>query len=172
MASERVLERKNRRLEELYQTAHRFVDNVSHEFRTPLTVIMEYASLMQDGVVGELTSEQQQMLDVISDRAGDLNNMVNDMLDISKLETSMLGMWRCVCTVDDALDRVRDSLLKKASVKQIDLRFDIPEGLPEVFCDDEKIGRVLVNLVTNAIKFCGRPGKVHVWAKATTSSDR
>jgi signal transduction histidine kinase len=163
--SERLLERKNRRLARLYKTAHRFVDNVSHEFRTPLTVIMEYVSLLRDGVVGRLGDEQNHMLDVVSDRAGDLNNMVNDMLDISKLEAGMLGIWRRNCRVQDAMSHVTSSLSKKSDVKSIDLRFEISEDLPQVYCDDEKLGRVIINLATNAIKFCGQPGLVRIWAR-------
>jgi hypothetical protein len=163
--SERLLERKNKRLARLYKTAHRFVDNVSHEFRTPLTVIMEYVSLLRDGVVGTLDEEQNHMLDIVSDRAGDLNNMVNDMLEISKLEAGMLGVWRRNCLVQDTVSHIIGSLSKKSLVKSIDLRFEIPEDLPQVYCDDEKLGRVIINLTTNAIKFCGQPGVVRVWAK-------
>ncbi|MCA9223920.1 MAG: response regulator, partial [Planctomycetales bacterium] len=75
------LETKNRRLAELYRTAHEFVDNVSHEFRTPLTVIKEYVSLIEDGVVGDISGEQRRMLAIVEDRADDLNTMVDDMLD-------------------------------------------------------------------------------------------
>ena len=78
-----LLEKKNARLAELYQTAHRFVDNVSHEFRTPLTVIKEFTMLVCDGVVGPISDEQRHMLDVVVDRCDDLNTMVDDMLDIS-----------------------------------------------------------------------------------------
>ena len=162
---EQLLEKKNRRLEKLYKTAHRFVDNVSHEFRTPLTVIKEYVSLVRDGIVGELNDEQRQMLDVVGDRADDLNNMVDDMLDISKLEAGMLGICRRTCAVADIIQHICPSLQKKSSVKDVALSFDIPDDLPKVYCDDEKIGRVLVNLAINAIKFSGDPGQVTVWAQ-------
>lgn len=165
-ASERSLAKKNRRLKRLYKTAHRFVDNVSHEFRTPLTVVNEYVSLLRDGVVGDLNDEQKRMLDVVSDRAEDLNNMVDDMLDMSKLEAGMLGLWRRSCTIADVIKHVRLSLVRKSLVKQVDLQFDIPDDLPEIYCDDEKIGRVIVNLAVNAIKFCGQPGRVQIWAES------
>src|SRR5690606_16188025 len=154
---ERLLKRKNRRLKRLYETAHRFVDNVSHEFRTPLTVIKEYVGLVHDGVLGGLSEEQADMLEVVTDRADDLNNMVNDMLDISKLDAGMLGLWRKTCNVSDMIERVRPSLERKSHLKQVAIEFDIPETLPQVFCDDEKIGRVIVNLAINAIKFSGDP---------------
>jgi hypothetical protein len=164
-ANERAMAAKNRRLARLYKTAHRFVDNVSHEFRTPLTVVNEYVSLLRDGVVGPLNDEQKQMLDVIGDRAEDLNNMVDDMLDVSRLEAGMLGLWRKQCPIADIIDHVRPSLIRKSIVKQVELQFDIPQHLPDVYCDDEKIGRVIINLTVNAIKFCGRPGRVQVWAE-------
>jgi signal transduction histidine kinase len=164
-ASERNLTKKNHRLKRLYKTAHRFVDNVSHEFRTPLTVVNEYVSLLRDGVVGDLNDEQKRMLDVIGDRAEDLNNMVDDMLDVSKLEAGMLGLWRQNCTVADVIHHVHPSLIRKAMVKRVELQFDIPDELPEIFCDEEKIGRVIVNLAVNAIKFCGQPGLVQIWVE-------
>jgi signal transduction histidine kinase len=164
-ANERSMAKKNRRLARLYKTAHRFVDNVSHEFRTPLTVVNEYVSLLRDGVVGPVNDEQKQMLDVIGDRAEDLNNMVDDMLDVSRLEAGMLGLWRRKCGIAKIVDYVRPSMARKAHVKQVELQFDIPDDLPDVFCDDEKIGRVIINLAVNAIKFCGRPGRVQIWAE-------
>jgi signal transduction histidine kinase len=164
-ANERVLEKKNRRLARLYKTAHRFVDNVSHEFRTPLTVVNEYVSLLRDGIVGPINDDQKRMLDVIGDRAGDLNYMVDDMLDISRLEAGMLTVWRQPCQFVDIINHVRPSLIRKSIVKEVDLQFDIPDDLPEVYVDDEKISRVIINLTVNAIKFCGHPGTVHVWAK-------
>jgi hypothetical protein len=105
------------------------------------------------------------MLDVLGDRAEDLNNMVDDMLDVSKLEAGMLGLWRRTCQIADIVGHVRSSLVRKANVKQVSLQFDLPEDLPEVFCDDEKIGRVIINLTVNAIKFSGRPGRVQVWSR-------
>jgi len=164
-ANERALEKKNRRLARLYKTAHRFVDNVSHEFRTPLTVVNEYVSLLRDGIVGPLNDDQKRMLDVIADRSEDLNYMVDDMLDISRLEAGMLSAWRQPCQLVDIIEHVRRSLIRKSIVKEIELRFEIPEDLPKVYCDNEKIGRVIINLTVNAIKFCGRPGLVRVWAK-------
>ena len=105
------------------------------------------------------------MLDVIGDRAEDLNNMVDDMLDVSRLEAGMLGLWRRQCRVSEIIDHVRPSLIRKSIVKQVELQFHVPDHLPDVYCDDEKIGRVIINLTVNAIKFCGRPGRVQVWAE-------
>ncbi len=159
-AAQTLLKKKNRRLAKLNRTAHEFVDNVSHEFRTPLTVIKEYASLVKDGVVGAVSDEQKQMLSVVEDRADDLNTMVDDMLDVSKLEAGLLGIDRKNCQVAEILAHVWPALERKAAVKGVQLDFDVDPLLPAVFCDPENAGRVLINLTTNAIKFCGQPGRV------------
>ncbi len=163
---------KNRRLADMYETAHQFVDHVSHEFRTPLTVIREYATIIRDGLVGEVNDQQREFLDVVSDRTDDLANMVDDMLDVSKLEAGLLSVWRRETELHSILSRVRPALEQKSGVKKVGLEFDLDENLPSVYCDGEKIGRVIINLAINAIKFCGEGGSVKVWAKlAPDSSD-
>jgi len=157
-----LLEKKNQRLTKLYNTAHEFVDNVSHEFRTPLTVIKEYVSLVKDGLVGPVSGEQKHMLTIVEDRADDLNTMVDDMLDVSKLEAGLLAVYRRNCKVDGIIAHVWAGLERKAAVKGVQLERALDSQLPDVFCDPEKAGRVLINLVTNAIKFCGKPGIVRV----------
>jgi len=161
-ASERLLARKNKHLARLNRTAHRFVDNVSHEFRTPLTVIMEYVSIVRDGLVGALNEKQLQLLDLSVDRTDDLNNMVNDMLDVSRLGAGILGINRISCRMEDIVEHVRPNLVRKAAIKKVTIEMVIDPALPAVYCDPEKIGRVLINLAVNAIKFSGQPGHVRI----------
>ena len=163
-ASKQLLAKKNRRLARLYKTAHRFVNNVSHEFRTPLTVIKEYAALIREGVVGPVNDQQGEMLDILGDRADDLNTMVDDMLDMSKLEAGMLCTSRRNVRIAEILEHIRPNLERKALVKNVALEIRYDPALPEVYCDPEKVGRVIVNLCVNAIKFCGQPGAVRLWA--------
>jgi signal transduction histidine kinase len=161
-ASERLLGRKNKRLARLNRTARRFVDNVSHEFRTPLTVIMEYVSIVRDGLVGELNEEQRRLLDVTVDRTDDLNNMVNDMLDVSRLGAGILGICRSSCRMEEIVDHVRVNLERKAAIKGVTIEIEFAPDLPAVYCDREKIGRVLINLAVNAIKFSGQGSHVRI----------
>jgi len=163
--SRRLLERKNRRLARLYRTAQRFVNNVSHEFRTPLTVIREYTDLLREGVLGTVNEEQCRYLDVVVDRADDLNRMVDDMLDVSRLEAGLLGAWRRRSHIRDIVEYHVPTLTRKAELKDVRLEIDIPDDLPAVYCDAEKVGRVIVNLAVNAIKYCGERGIVKVWAR-------
>lgn len=160
-----LLKKKNRRLRNLNETAHRFVDNVSHEFRTPLTVIKDYISLVREGFVGEVNEEQGRMLDIAGVRTDELNNMVDDMLDVSKLGSGLLGAWRRPCQLSDIVESVCPPLAKRAAVKDIVFDAEIDQTLPAIYCDSEKVGRVIINLVTNAIKFCGNPGVVQLWVQ-------
>ncbi|MBC8870060.1 MAG: hybrid sensor histidine kinase/response regulator, partial [Planctomycetes bacterium] len=163
--SKKLLEKKNRHLARLYKMAQRFVDNVSHEFRTPLTVIKEYAALMRERIVGPTNDEQDRMLAVVEDRADDLNIMVDDMLDVSKLEAGMLAVRRTPCAVADIVHHIHVGMERKAEVKGVSLEVAVGEDLPTVYCDFEKAGRIIVNLVVNAIKFCRDPGIVRLWAE-------
>lgn len=161
-----LLEDRNRKLAKLYAQAHDFVDNVSHEFRTPLTVVKEYISLVRNHYVGEVNEEQARLLGIAEDRADDLNTMVDDMLDISRLESGMLSVYRRGCSVGEIVERVLDSLQQKAAVRNIDLQWDIDSDETVVYCDPEKASRVITNLVVNAIKFSDRNGAVRVSATA------
>lgn len=160
-----LLRNKNARLAELYRTAHQIVDNVSHEFRTPLTVIREYISILQDGLAGPVSAEQKAYLGIAIERVDDLGLMVNDMLDISRLEAGLLGISRTACRVEEIVARIRPTLERKAGSRGVRLDIAIGDGLPSAYCDIEKIGRVIVNLAVNAIKFCGDAGRVTLWVR-------
>ena len=162
---EEELNRKNRRLEEMYNTAHKFVDNVSHEFRTPLTVIKEYISLVQDGTLGEVNEEQKQFLRIAEDRANDLNTMVDDMLDVSRLGAGLMNAFRESHEVTSIIHEVYDPLSRKAEVKELQLQVEVEDNLPAVYCDSEKVARVLINLAINAMKFTQSGGIVKLTAR-------
>lgn len=160
------LEQKNERLAQLYDLAQQFVENVSHEFRTPLTVIREFTSIVMDGLAGPVSPKQAEHLQKVLHRTDDLALMVDDMLDISKLEAGLLGVWRRPCRVEDMVETVRSLVKGRADTRRINFRTEVDGNLPIVYCDEEKARRVIVNLAVNAIKFTPEGGAVEIWARA------
>ena len=145
------LRQENQRLTELYETAYRFVDNVSHEFRTPLTVIKEFAAILRDGLDGVVNEQQREHLDIIAARADDLAAIVNDMFELSQLEAGKLAMRRTVCLPERIVERVRDTLRRQASRHGVSLVLEVQDDLPLLYCDPEKGGRVIVQLVDHLL---------------------
>ena len=166
------LQRKNAKLSRLYNTAHQFVDNVSHEFRTPLTVIREYASMLKDRLAGPLNEDQDEFVRTIISRTDDLSCMVDDMLDMSKLEADLLGVRRARHEVAEIVARVTGLIERKAAASKVTLKIELPGDLPSVFCDEENIGRVICNLVVNACKFSDDGGQVTLWARADSDNNQ
>jgi len=146
------------------KVAYQFVDNVSHEFRTPLTVIKEYASALHEGLAGETTAEQRRYLETIVHRTLDLGFLVDDLLDISRIETGFVRTNRRACSVVEIMQRAQSTLERKASAAQVVLELAPSSDLYGVYCDPEKISRVIMNLAVNAIKFSDRGSSVRLWA--------
>jgi signal transduction histidine kinase len=157
-----LLSIKNKELLELNKTAHEFVDNVSHEFRTPLTVIKEFSSILREGLSGEVNDEQIRYLDIIQDRTSDLSVMIDDMLDVSRMEAGLLGISRVKVTVGEVFDRIQQTLTRKATSSEVEISIAIEDPSTVVLCDPENIARVIGNLGFNAIKFSGRDGVVNI----------
>ncbi|XAL99799.1 HAMP domain-containing sensor histidine kinase [Phycisphaeraceae bacterium D3-23] len=147
-------------------TAHRFVDDVAHEFRTPLTVIREFASILHDGIGGDVTPEQLKFLDYIDASARDLSGMVDDFLDSSKLKAKQLPVYREAVSIESIFSAVRPTLATRGAAKSVMIDYEVEPGLPDVFVDAEKIGRVTINLVVNAVKFSPENSTVCVRAEA------
>jgi len=165
-AANELLEQSNRDLARLCDTAQQFVDDVSHEFRTPLTVIREFSSLLFDGLAGSVNEQQREYLNIVIDRTDALTCMVDDMLDVSKLEAGLLSLRRSECRLETIVGHVAPMLVRKAEISGLTLSFEVAAGLPALYCDEEKIGRVITNLVVNAVKFTPAGGTVRVWARA------
>ncbi len=157
--------RKNKKLEELTETAHRFVDNVAHDFRTPLTVIKEFSSIISDGLGGPVTEEQAEYLLFITTATRDLAQMVDDFLDSSKLKARVLRIDRKPHSVDGVIQPIRSMLTTRASAKKIRVVERIQPNLPQVFADAEKVARVIMNLAVNAVKFSPESSEIQLWAK-------
>ena len=158
------MERKNMRLAELTETAQRFVDNVSHEFRTPLTVIKEFAGIIADGLAGPVSEDQAKYLGIIDNSVHDLAQMVDDLLDCSRLKAGTLRVDRRRCAAAEIMESVLPMLTSKAAAKNIELTRDITPEISDVFADREKAVRALVNLATNAIKYSPEDSDIVLWA--------
>ena len=157
-----MLEAKNNRLASMYDMSQQFVDNVSHEFRTPLTVIREFAAIVRDGIDGPVTAKQEKRLSTLINRTDDLALMVDDLLDTSRIKSGLLKTCRKMNNLGDVVSYVESMLKHRAEAKQISLTVhSIPAEL-QVFCDHEKLRRILINLVVNAIKFTPVGGSIQI----------
>lgn len=164
-AHQHLLEEQNRKLAMLNEMANRFVDNVSHEFRTPLAVIKGYAEIISEKLAGPISEKQQEHLQTIIDRTRDLTQMVDDLLDTSKLRAGRLRVDRRFCTIESIMAPIRDAIEQKSCANKITIEENFPRDLPRAYADGEKAGRVIINLVVNAIKFSDEESTVSIWAR-------
>jgi hypothetical protein len=139
-----------------------FSESLAHDVRTPLTVIQEYASLMSEGLVGDLTDEQRRILDVIADRASDLNRAIDNAIDASKLGTRVDRVWGRRCRPADVLSRIRPQLFRKATVHKVDLHFEPNTDLPEIHCDADSVARAIANIVSGVLNISAESGRVTI----------
>lgn len=171
-AANELLADKTDRMADYCKTAHQFVDDTSHEFRTPLAVIKEYTAIMQEGLAGPINDEQSEYLAIVASRIDDLTRLIDDMLDTSKLEAGLLGVHRQQCSIQQIVQQVTTTIQRKALAENVTVDVSLEPDLPEVFCDPDKASRVATNLAINAIKFAGSDGRVTIWAKPSDDSSQ
>jgi len=131
----------------------RFLSHISHELRTPLTTIVDFTSIILEGLAGAITTEQRQHLELISRSSNQLGTMVNSLLDLTRSEWKRLPVDLTCVQLDELVVDICTSLSIKAKAKHIALVSRIPAKLPLVYADPTRVVEILTNLCDNAIKY-------------------
>ena len=147
---------------EIEQMKSEFVSLVSHELRTPLTSIMGFISLILDGKTGNINQRQYESLSRAHRQSKRLAELINDLLDISRIEAGRIEMKREQVQIDWIAERRIEELRPQADEKAITLLLDTKPNLPLGIADGDRIGQVFINLIGNAIKFTPDGGRVTV----------
>jgi signal transduction histidine kinase len=150
---------KNAALERVNHLKSQFLATVTHELRTPLHSIISYGALILEGFVeGELTAEQEEHIQFIVRRAEDLSHLVDDMLDLSKIEADRLEVKVEPLALEQSLTEVMNQLKPMASNKGLQLMLEMEDSLPMVLADSHRIRQVVINMASNALKFTEKGG--------------
>ncbi|MEA2084163.1 MAG: response regulator [Thermodesulfobacteriota bacterium] len=148
-----LLERANRELRELDRLKSAFLANMSHELRTPMNSIIGYTDLLLDRVDGEINEEQEKSLHKVENNAQHLLQLINDILDMAKIESGKIELDLNYADIKELIESVEFTFEQQAIKKGLTFSFDFDENLPQVYIDKDKIKQVLINLLTNAVKF-------------------
>jgi signal transduction histidine kinase len=159
------IEDKSRQLEEASQHKSQFLANMSHELRTPLNAILGYAELMADGAYGEPSEKMLGILKRLEANGKHLLGLINDVLDLSKIEAGQLVLELSDYCVQDIAQTVRSTLEPLAADKKLAFKLELAPDLPPGHGDGRRLTQVLINLVGNAIKFTDT-GEVAIKAEA------
>jgi two-component system sensor histidine kinase GlrK len=141
-----------------------FFSSMSHELRTPLTSIKEGIGLLRDGVGGTMTDKQKRLLAILSEESKRLIDLVNSLLDFSKMEAGMMTYSFGQASLTPLIERATREIIPLIESKKITLQTKIDERLPILKMDSERILQVLRNLIGNALKFTPEGGQVRVSA--------
>ena len=166
----REIELKSRELEAASRHKSEFLANMSHELRTPLNAIIGFSEVLSERMFGELNEKQEEYLKDIHASGQHLLSLINDILDLSKIEAGRMELevsdFDLPTTIDNALMLVRE----RAARRGIALHKVVDERLGQIEADERKIRQVLLNLLSNAIKFTPEGGRIEVGAQAVDGS--
>jgi signal transduction histidine kinase len=159
------IEEKGRQLEVASQHKSQFLANMSHELRTPLNAILGYTELIIDAVYGDVPQKMAGVLERVQSNGRHLLGLINDVLDLSKIEAGQLTLSLASYSIGDVVHGVVNVVESLATEKHLALNVEVPPRLPVGFGDERRISQVLLNLVGNAIKFTDK-GEVVIAASA------
>ena len=158
----RQLESALTEVKQISKTKSEFISAVSHELRTPLTSIKGYASILIAGKLGNVPDAVKQRLEKINIHSDNLVKLINDLLDISRIESGKVEMTMEKCRLSEMIDNVHDLLTPQIKEKSINWRMDVDPKIPDMFLDKQQAERIFINLIGNAIKFTPENGTISV----------
>ena len=153
------------REKEIDQMKSDFISLVSHELRTPLTSIIGFVSFILDGKTGPINEKQQNSLIRVHRQSKRLAALINDLLDVSRIESGRIQMNQEPIMLLDIANQRLEEIRPQADAKEIQLNFAAPESLPPILGDEARMGQVFTNLIGNAIKFTPDNGEITVKLK-------
>jgi len=142
-----------------------FLSHVSHELRSPLTAVRQFVTILLDGLPGEMNPEQRQYLEIVLRNVKQLHSMINDLFEVSGVQTGKLKVEPQCTSAPDAIAYAVNTLQGAAVLKGIILSADIEPKLPSVCADPARLRQILIILVDNAIKFTPQNGTVTIQAR-------
>lgn len=152
-------------VEDISKKKSEFISAVSHELRTPLTSIKGYASILMTGKVGDIPDAVKERLGKINTHSDNLVKLINDLLDISRIESGRVEMKTTPHNIRPMLDTIADLLTPQLNNKEISLQINLPAEMPAIEYDTTQMDRVFINLVSNAIKFTPAGGLITINAQ-------
>lgn len=151
---QRQLEATNAQVVEANRLKSEFIANISHELRTPLNAIIGFSDMLMMGMSGTLNEKQEHRITRIRDNGKRLLELVNDILDLSRIEAGRLEIYDAPFSPRELIDRLTSQMVVLAEKKKLDFYYEIDENLAPVLIGDEKrIEQVIANLLSNAFKF-------------------
>lgn len=165
-----ALEKANARLKELDRLKSQFLASMSHELRTPLNSILGFSEVLLDGLVGEVPNEQRDCLNNIHSSGKHLLALINDVLDLSKIEAGRMELELSTFAVSELILEVQATTLPLIEKKSQTLHVEAEENLPPLTADRIRIRQVLLNLLSNAYKFTPTGGEITLLCRSTDSA--
>lgn len=161
---ERKVQEKTAQLDLANRHKSEFLANMSHELRTPLNAVIGFSSVLQDEYFGKLNDKQQQYISDIHESGEHLLALINDILDLSKIEAGRMDLDLDKVDVEVAISNALTLVRERALKSSIGLACSLAADVPEIMADERKLKQILINLLTNAVKFSNPGGAVLVTA--------
>lgn len=163
------LAEKNRQIQEANRLKSEFLSNMSHELRTPLNSVIALSHVLLLQGSGRLSSEECHYLEIIERNGKHLLSLINDVLDLSKIEAGKIDIRLSLFSLRELIDSVKETLLPLVGEKDVELHVNIADDFPPLMSDQAKLRHILQNLVGNAIKFTDQ-GRIEIKATYTDAS--
>ncbi len=155
---------KNREIERANQMKSEFLASMSHELRTPLNAVIGFSELMLDGITGDINDEQQECLNDILNGGQHLLELINDVLDLSKVEVGKMEFKPVELDVSDVINEAVQTVKSLLDQKRHTLNISVEDGISHIYADKSRLRQVLLNLLSNANKFTHQGGKIDITA--------